>query len=851
MATILVVEDRSIDRKFLATLLRTEGHTVVEAADGEEGLSVLPDARPNLVISDILMPTVDGYEFVRRLREIPEVAGTRVMFYTATYHEREARALAVRCGVTAILTKPSEPRAILEAVARALETPAAPARSSDSSDFKAEHLRVVSATLASTRESYEASEQRMAAIVELAHEMAAERDPAVLLQRACDEARRVTLAQHAMLGLLSEDSSTVHTLISTGFSRETQRSLQLTNVKGTALELVVQERRAVRSRNPGGRPDALGFSPAHPPIHAFLAVPLASATRVYGWIGLSNKLGADHFDEADSGVVTALATHAAIGYENARLYEDLQRRAAELESEIAERRRVEQALRASEERTQFTLGAARAGIWEWNIATDAVTWSDTGGVPFGLTQSQLPGTGAGLVERLVHQDDRESFRLAAERAIARRRDLEVEFRTVWPDGSVHWIGTTARVTADPQGNPTHVLGVSTEITERKQLEEQFRHAQKMDAIGHLAGGVAHDFNNLLTAILGYSNLLADALDPNSQHQADVAEIVKAAQRAAGLTKQLLAFSRKQVMQPALVDLNALVRNTSQMLRRIIGEQIDLVTVLAPKLYSVRADPTQIEQIILNLAVNARDAMPSGGRLTIETACVELDEAYILHHIAVTPGRYAMLAVTDNGVGMDDETKRRIFEPFFTTKGPGRGTGLGLATVYGIVKQSRGHIWVYSEPNRGMTFKVYLPMALKTAEIEAPSTPEGDRRFAGSETVLVVEDEDAVRALSRIILERSGYLVLDAKGPKEAEALFAEREDHIGLLITDVVMAGGSGPALYERLAARRPGLRVLYMSGYTDNTVAGSAEIFLDAPFVQKPFTAAGLARKVREVLDG
>jgi two-component system cell cycle sensor histidine kinase/response regulator CckA len=401
---------------------------------------------------------------------------------------------------------------------------------------------------------------------------------------------------------------------------------------------------------------------------------------------------------------------------------------------------------------------------------------------------------------------------------------------------------------DAGGDVVGASVVARNVSDRKRLEAQLRQAQKMEAIGQLAGGVAHDFNNLLTAILGYANLLAEDLEATDRRRDDVEEIRKAAQRAAGLTNQLLAFSRKQMVQPKLVDLNALIIDTSRMMRRLIGEHIQLDTRLSPDLAVVRADPGQIEQIVVNLAVNARDAMPEGGRLSIETANVELDNSYRFQHVAVRPGHYVMVAVSDTGVGMDEETQRRVFEPFFTTKERGKGTGLGLATVYGIVKQSGGYIWVYSEMHKGTTFKVYLPRARGEIDTETPARTLAPT--AGAETVLIVEDEAAVRFLVRTLLERAGYRVLEAESPPQAEALFEQHADAVDLVVADVVMPGSSGPTLFQRFAARRPGLKVLYMSGYTDEHMAREGRLDTDVAFLQKPFTADGLLRKIRDVLE-
>jgi len=398
------------------------------------------------------------------------------------------------------------------------------------------------------------------------------------------------------------------------------------------------------------------------------------------------------------------------------------------------------------------------------------------------------------------------------------------------------------------GHLVRVWGTQRDVTEQRHLEEQFRQSQKMEAVGQLAGGIAHDFNNLLTAILGNTQLLLRELPPGDSKRGDVEEIRKASERAASLTRQLLAYSRRQMLQPEVLDLNVVVAEMDKMLRRLIGEHIALVAVPTPDLGRVRADPNQIEQVIVNLAVNARDAMPDGGKLTIETANVDLDETFAQAHLGSVPGSYAMLAVTDTGAGMDASVRAHLFEPFFTTKEVGKGTGLGLATVYGIVKQSGGYISVYSEPGRGTSFKIYLP------RIETPAaTPPGPQKGGaarGSETVLVVEDEPAVLTLSRRALEAQGYVVLAASDAAAALRVVERHGGTIHLLLTDVVMPGLSGRELADRLVAQRPGIRVLYMSGYPGDAVVQHGTLPSGSAFLQKPFSPDGLARKVRDVLD-
>jgi CheY-like chemotaxis protein len=373
----------------------------------------------------------------------------------------------------------------------------------------------------------------------------------------------------------------------------------------------------------------------------------------------------------------------------------------------------------------------------------------------------------------------------------------------------------------------------------------------MESIGSLAAGIAHDFNNLLTAILGYSNFVLEDAAANQlpdRMRNDLEEVRKAGERAAALTSQLLAFSRKQIIQPRVLNINTVVENVEPMLRRLIGEDVDLTARLASDLGSVSADVGQLEQVIMNLAVNARDAMPAGGKLTVETANIDLDEAYARRHIAVVPGPYVMLAVSDTGIGMSPQVQARIFEPFFTTKPKGRGTGLGLATIYGIVKQNNGNIWVYSEPEKGTTFKVYLPRVDAQPETVTQAVQISARR--GNEAVLLVEDDERVRTFAKTVLTRNGYAVIEASDGEEALRAAADHPGPLHLLLTDVVMPGMSGRLLAERISEQHPDMKVLYMSGYTDNAIVHHGVLTPGVAFLQKPFTPTTLARAVREVLD-
>jgi PAS domain S-box-containing protein len=464
---------------------------------------------------------------------------------------------------------------------------------------------------------------------------------------------------------------------------------------------------------------------------------------------------------------------------------------------------------------------------------------------FGYTPEELPGL---TVADIVFPEDRDAV-LAQYGRVGQGQttSYEADRRYRRKDGSSLWARVSVVAVRDESGVPKLVTAVVIDMTERKKLEDQFRQAQKMEAVGRLAGGVAHDFNNLLTVINGYGSLLLDQLPHHDPARELVQEMTAAGERAAGLTAQLLAFSRKAIVEPKVLDLNEVVSQSAKLLRRLIGEDITLATALAPGLDRVKADPTQVEQVILNLAVNAKDAMPRGGKLTIETHGIRLREEDAALYPDLPEGRYVQLAVSDTGVGMTEEVKTRLFEPFFTTKEQGKGTGLGLAVVHGAVKQSGGRVDVYSELGIGTTFKILLPAVVGATGPQSQNVGLAPR---GAETVLLVEDEAGVRRFGRLALETQGYTVLEASGGEEALRIAERHAGPIHLLVTDVVMPRMGGRELAETLHARNSGLRVLYVSGYTDDAVVRHGIVEATDAFLQKPFTPLALARKVRSVLD-
>jgi PAS domain S-box-containing protein len=515
--------------------------------------------------------------------------------------------------------------------------------------------------------------------------------------------------------------------------------------------------------------------------------------------------------------------------------------------DITERKRAEETIRESVERLRSVFEGAAIGM---ALVDCEGTWLQVNPALcriLGYSASELAET---TLQALTHPDDLDAEVSLIRRTVSGELDsyeVDVRFRHV----SGRWVHTlvSGAVTSHADGEMPRLIIQVQDVTHRKELEEQLLQAQKMEAVGRLAGGVAHDFNNLLTAIIGYSQLAMARLAPDDRLQLELDEIYKAAMRAAGLTGQLLAFSRRQAAEPKVLELDVITSGIAKMLKRVIGEDIEVVTLAEQKVGRIKADPIQIEQVIMNLAVNARDAMPDGGKLTIETRNVTLDEQYTRWHMNVRPGQYVMLAVSDTGCGMDAETRSRVFEPFFTTKEQGKGTGLGLSTAYGIVKQNGGDIWIYSEPGKGTTFKLYFPRVDECEERVA--TAEESRSMPrGSETILVVEDETLVRTLAGDVLRGLGYTVLEAPDGDEALRVVRQNGCDIHLLLTDVVMPRMSGRELADHVKALLPGINVVFASGYTDDTILQYGIMEAGAHFIQKPFSPAGLAHKVREVLD-
>jgi PAS domain S-box-containing protein len=515
-----------------------------------------------------------------------------------------------------------------------------------------------------------------------------------------------------------------------------------------------------------------------------------------------------------------------------------------------------EALRQSEARYALSQKIGGIGTFEWNIRNRRVYWAEETKTLFGGDTLDFGGDYGSLKER-IHPDDYRLFMDAMSECIQEKKELRTDVRIVMPDGTVKTVSVLGHMTLGPLGEPDSMTGVVMDITERKkeeerqhELEKQLTQSQKMESVGRLAGGIAHDFNNILSIILGYTEIMIDDITEDNPHHAILSEVQAASLRARSITRQLLAFGRKQVLEIAVFDVNAVISNFEKLMSRMVGEDVSLNLVLADGRVPVKADSSQLEQVLMNLVVNARDAMPNGGNITIETSVVEIGEDYALDKQDVIPGVYVMIAVSDTGSGIEKENMGKIFEPFFTTKEKDKGSGLGLATVYGIVKQHGGHIWVYSEPDRGTTFKIYLPLAEGTYVPEILEDRPLSRPQKRKITVLVVEDDEALCVLTVRILEKGGYRALAASRPLEAVQIAKDFKGIIDLLITDVIMPDMKGPDVYEKIKAFQPDIRVLYMSGYTENIVTRHGVLEDGVCFIQKPFSKTILLDVVDKLMN-
>jgi PAS domain S-box-containing protein len=858
MASLLIVDENVGHSSSLVTLLGNGGHELRHATDGAQALNLVGTERPDLVITDILMARMDGYEFVQRLRSTEDGADTPVIFCTGATREEEARALAKECGVDHVLVKPFDLQRLSEAIDSCL-TKNKPENSNQAvEDLDREYLRLLMDEADGQTERSNAVNLRMEAFLKVSLQLASLMEPESLVRESCKWARQLLGAKYAVAGLESAEGEAAERLFLTGVEWECSDDAGVRHTVHRAVRGLLQGRRSVRLRNPEGNPLMLRFPSDYPSFYSILSVPIVSPHRTYGWLCLFHKLGALEFSPEDQRVAEILGGLSGRIYESGRTHLLAQDHARRLEQELSERKRAEEQLRTAKElseawgrsareateRLSLALRASRTGVWSWDVTNDLVTWDDHIHRMFGLTPERFGGNFSDLVA-VVHAEDRPQFTKAFIGLTRDDKTALAEFRVIWPDGSVHHIESSGQAFYDDANRMIRRTGVARDITEQRRLEDQLRQAQKMDAIGQLAGGIAHDFNNVLTVISGFSGLLLANIKPDDPHYARLQQIRKAGERGAALTRQLLAFSRKQMLQPKVLNLGDLIRDMDQMISRVIGEHIEVVTLIGPNLSQLKIDQGQLEQVLLNLVINGRDAMPEGGKLTIEAR--DEDVTGPEPGSDVPPGNYVLLSVRDTGTGISPELQDRIFEPFFTTKEIGRGTGLGLATVYGIVKQSGGHISFRSDLNSGTTFTILLP---RIEERPEALESRGDQEFThGNETILVVEDDPGLRCAIQEILGTAGYTVLTAENGGEAIRISERHEGHIDLLLSDVIMPKIGGVEVASQVSKLRPNTKILLMSGYTGGpcprTDSGAA-----IELIPKPWTPEDLSVKIREVLD-
>ena len=944
---VLVVDDEPLNRRLAAMRLRDQGFEVEPAAGGEEALEKARAWNPDAILSDVLMPGIDGFLVCDAVRRDPSLAHIPVVLLSSAYVDEADQALAREMGANALVLRTPDFGSAIAALTTALSTGAAAPAPAMEGDREALHKERLQIQLERQLERNDALVRQgaiqaaaLSVVRGLAEALAKPRDLASVLGDVLVHCLDATGLSTGLLYLLSDDG-TLQLRAQAGLPADARAAAAAAFGHPEVL------RRALAGTDPiafslGGEGAAdeglrelteklgrtsvlvIPFVVAQEPVGVLLLAADAQDFSERAWIGFASTLarqfgqtiavgqslfrGAasearyrtlmEHANDAillvdNDGIIEANGQAevllgrpraAIVGHRYDEFVAPAQRSSAVLYGndttrtedqllsrgdgstvavdvsaspvrigeetivllvlrDITQRKEAERRLQESEEQYRLLFDSNPHPMWVYDPDSLAfLAVNDSAVHLYGYTRAEfLAMTLADI--RPPSEVPRLLARLAEDPA--RGKSSDGTWRHQLKDGTVIDVETSSNSIVF-RGRAARFILV-TDVSEKKRLETQLRQAQKMEAVGRLAGGVAHDFNNLLGVITGYGELLRKALGPAHPEQRRVTEIQKAAERAANLTRQLLAFSRKQVLETKVLDLNEIVTGLEGMLHRLIGEDVHLVTKAAPGIGRVRADRGQVEQVILNLVVNSRDAMPRGGELIIETANAVLDEAYSHQHPDVTPGPYAMLAVSDTGAGMDAETQSHIFEPFFTTKEEGKGTGLGLATVFGIVKQSGGHVSVYSEVGRGSTFRVYLPRTDEDARAESEgASPPSDLR--GHETILVVEDAEALRAMIREILEGAGYSVVEYAAP----AAVVEEIDRLGrvdVLVTDVVMPRMSGPELAGTLRRTRPHLKVLFISGYTDQAVGHHGVFAPDSQFLQKPFTTAALLAKVRALL--
>jgi PAS domain S-box-containing protein len=816
-SNILIVDDDEGMRQTLELILKKEDYQLATAGTGETGLALAREQFFNIALLDIRLPDVTGTDLLPQLKKLhPDM---EILLITG-YATLESAMQAVAEGAYHYFIKPLNMDEVSAKIKEAL----------DKQHLVMENKRLYQATLKELTERERAEEalrrrnRELTLLNQVIAASAASLDPESILETACRElalAFEVSLAvaclpnekRTAMVAVAEYLAESQPSLLNTTIPIADNPMVQhlLTTKVPISVDNVQDDSRLAQNLDLLRQYNATSV----------LIVPLTIEEEIIGTLNLSAPESRS-FSTEEIDLVWRVAEQVSGALARTRLDK--------------ERRQLSTAIEQTAESVIIT--DTKGTIVYANPTFERVT---------GYSRAEAIGQNPRLLSSGKQDAD---FYEKLWGTITAGKVWHGRFVNKKKDGTLYTEEATISPVRNENGDIVNYVGLQRDVTRELELEEQYRSSQRMEAVGQLTGGIAHDFNNLLTAINGFAELMQFRLSPEDPLQDLVDNILQSGQRAADLVSQLLAFSRKQIIEPKVLNLNTSVSEMSTMLQRIIGEDIELEVVLTPELWPVKADPARIEQVIVNLAVNARDAMPDGGRLLIEIGNIVLDDEYVANHMGTQPGKYILLAISDTGIGMTEEEKARIFEPFFTTKEVGKGTGLGLATVFGIVKQNGGNIWVYSEKGHGSTFKIYLPCADEPATTNSPAKVEVELP-TGDETILLVEDDTGVRDLARQILQRQGYTLLEAKDGEEALELFARYSGPIHLLLTDVIMPGMNGKTLADQLLQSHSDLKTLFMSGYTDNAIVHHGVLNPDVTFLQKPFTSLILTHQVRTVLDG
>ena len=803
MKMILIVDDNPQDLSLLRTLLERHGYGVTAAANGAEALEKARRQRPDMILSDILMPVVDGFALCREWMRDDRLNDVPFVFFTATYNDPKDEKFALGLGAVRYIVKPQDQQALLGMIGEVLSGRTAGRRVEpigpppDESVRLREYNEVLIRKLEDKMIEVEEANRRLE--LEVAERKESER----VLKESEEKFRVIFEDARDGIILVDEESRKIHAA-----NRIFCDMVQYT------LDEVGQ----------------LGVSDIHPRESFPLLFDAFERTMKQGsWLAdnfpVRRKDGSIFRADTKWNPITISGKVFVLG--NFR--------------DVTERGKTEETLArlamAVDQVSESILITDRDGtILYVNPAFERTS---------GYSKEEATGRNPRFLRSGEHD---ESFYQEIWRALARGEVWAGNFINRKKDGSLYGEDTTISPVRDPSGNVVNIVAVMRDVTQLQSLEKQLRVAQKMEAVGTLAGGIAHDFNNVLTVILGFGELLKLRIANDPEAVSDVDEILRGAERASVLTRQLLIFARRQVIDPVNLDLNLVVTDLDKLLRKVIREDIGIRTTLAEKLPTIRADQGQVEQVLMNLSLNARDAMPGGGQLLVETREEWVDEEYVKQYPYMKAGRYAVLSVSDTGIGMDEGTRDRIFEPFFTTKGPDKGTGLGLAVVYGVVKQHNGFIHVYSEPGKGTTFRIYFPAVDVPPDSKVVAAREVFR--GGSETILLAEDNESVRHLAEQTLITRGYRVLAARDGEEAVDIFRRHGKEIAIVVLDMVMPKMGGKQAYDEMIATNPGLKAVFMSGYSANAINGSFVLHPGVMFLQKPFSPGSLARAVREVLD-